>query len=78
MFPESEDCLNLNVWAPDTPGKKPVMIWLYGGAFMFGRNSLGFYDGAHLAAHGVVIVAPNYRVNGKILLSGSAVLMTGC
>ena len=36
--PESEDCLNLNIWAPTTERKQQtaVMIWIYGGAYEFG------------------------------------------
>ena len=36
---QSEDCLNLNVYVPDTADKAPAtMIWLYGGAFEEGMN----------------------------------------
>ena len=63
-MPQSEDCLYLNVWAPQTPkGKKlPVMVWLYGGGFYFGTAAQPLYDGAHMARHGVIVVTLNYRV----------------
>ncbi|KEY68085.1 hypothetical protein S7711_05498 [Stachybotrys chartarum IBT 7711] len=63
---ESEDCLNLNIYAPADaePGSKAVLFWIYGGAFDFGANSLPLYDGAGLAAHeNVVLVTINYRIN---------------
>jgi para-nitrobenzyl esterase len=35
--PVGEDCLTLNVWTPELgAGKRPVMVWLHGGAFHFG------------------------------------------
>ena len=36
--PLSEDCLTLNVWTPAAGGgaKKPVMVWIHGGALVFG------------------------------------------
>jgi carboxylesterase type B len=59
----SEDCLTLNVWAPaETPPEgAPVMVWLYGGGFMFGSGSNADSDGATYARRGVVMVAPNSR-----------------
>jgi para-nitrobenzyl esterase len=62
--PESEDCLSLNVWSPNTaPGTKlPVMVWIYGGAFRTGGSAMSIYDGMELAQHGVVVVTLNYRL----------------
>jgi len=38
-------------------------VWIYGGGFYSGANSLWLYDGKWLAAFGDVIVASlNYRV----------------
>ena len=42
--PETEDCLTLNVWTPaaDSAARRPVMVWLHGGAFSYGSaNSRG-------------------------------------
>jgi para-nitrobenzyl esterase len=63
-LPESEDCLSLNVWSPNTaPGTKlPVMVWIYGGAFRGGGSAMSIYDGMELAQHGVVVVTLNYRL----------------
>ncbi|MBV9914386.1 MAG: carboxylesterase family protein, partial [Sinobacteraceae bacterium] len=60
----SEDCLTLSVWTPGhAPGaRRPVMVFLYGGAFIGGSGAYPLYDSSKLAANGVVVVAPNYRV----------------
>ncbi len=50
--PQGEDCLSLNIWASsDTrPGdRKPVMVWLHGGAYVLGSGSQPLYDGRRLA-----------------------------
>jgi para-nitrobenzyl esterase len=62
--PESEDCLYLNLWtASPAPGeKRPVMLWLHGGAFLVGSGSLPIFDGAALARRGAVVVTINYRL----------------
>jgi len=62
--PESEDCLFLNIWTPATDeGKRPVMVWIHGGAFVIGTANDPMYDGAALAQRGdVVIVSINYRL----------------
>jgi para-nitrobenzyl esterase len=64
-----EDCLFLNVWAPQWPGssKKPVMLWIHGGGNM-GGSALGLggieppFDGESLSRHGVVVVTIQYRL----------------
>jgi len=54
---QSEDCLYLNIWAPHPDGKKrPVMVWLHGGALLNGSGSQADYDGASLAEQGDLIV----------------------
>lgn len=61
----SEDCLTVNVWTPvaRSPGAKlPVMVWIYGGAFVYGTSALPFYDGTAFARRGVVLVSFNYRL----------------
>ncbi|MFH8411421.1 carboxylesterase/lipase family protein [Streptomyces sp. NPDC018019] len=65
---QGEDCLNLNVWTPApgrTAGGLPVMVWIHGGAFRNGTGSLPSYDGARLAAEGVVCVTLNYRLGAE-------------
>lgn len=61
----SEDCLYLNVWAPEAradSGKLPVLVYFHGGGFSYGDASEPRYDGAHLAARGMVVVTANYRL----------------
>ncbi len=60
--PQGEDCLSLNIWAPSTGDRKPVMVWLHGGAYVLGSGSQPLYDGRRLAADGVVVVTINYRI----------------
>ncbi|MDI9916600.1 carboxylesterase/lipase family protein [Rhodococcus sp. IEGM 1379] len=59
-----EDCLSLNVWAPaGITAKKPVMVWIHGGAYFRGASSQPVYDGTSLASNGdVVVVTINYRI----------------
>jgi para-nitrobenzyl esterase len=60
---QSEDCLNLNVWAPEGDvSDLPVLVWISGGAFQFGSGSMPHYDGSALAAQGAVVVTINYRL----------------
>lgn len=60
----SEDCLYLDIYAPapqDGEGPRPVMLWIHGGANVWGSASQ--YDGAQLAAdQGVVVVVVQYRL----------------
>ncbi len=60
----SEDCLYLNVWAPEWPAKHPlpVMVWVHGGSNTAGSGSQSTYDGVSLTARGVVLVTINYRL----------------
>ena len=59
-----EDCLYLNVFTPraDPGAQLPVMVWIHGGALIFGSGGLGIYDGSALARRGVVVVTINYRL----------------
>ena len=67
MFPErwidGEDCLNLNIWTPDSGASGlPVLIWIHGGGFTNGSSSAGELDGRAFARSGVVCVTISYRV----------------
>jgi para-nitrobenzyl esterase len=70
-----EDCLYLNVWAPDGGAGAPVMVWVPGGAFTTGGAGVPLYDGAQLAKRqGVVVVTVTYRVGalGFAAVEGAA------
>lgn len=59
----SDDCLSLNVWSPDLgTARLPVMVWIQGGTYLENNCANPHYDGAKLAASGVVMVSMNYRV----------------
>lgn len=59
-----EDCLYLNVWAPEAKAdeQQPVLVWFYPGGFVWGSGSDDSIDGTALARKGVVVVTINYRV----------------
>jgi para-nitrobenzyl esterase len=70
LFPEvviaGQDCLNLNVWTPDTNAAGlPVLVWIHGGSFMNGSGSVREYAGAAFARDGVVCVTINYRLSAE-------------
>jgi para-nitrobenzyl esterase len=60
----SEDCLALNVWtlAASPAERRPVLVYIHGGAYTGGSGDVALYDGEALAARGVVVVTFNYRV----------------
>jgi para-nitrobenzyl esterase len=58
-----EACLTVTVWSPDTSAALPVMVWIPGGAFVYGAGQLQLYNGSRLAATGdVVVVNVTYRI----------------
>jgi len=61
----SEDCLFLNVWTPGLDGaRRPVMVYIHGGAYSNGSGSSPLYDGVRLCRRGdVVVVTLNHRLN---------------
>jgi para-nitrobenzyl esterase len=60
--PTSEDCLNLNVFAPKGAHGAPVMVWIFGGGNVAGANSIPPNDGSAFARDGIVLVSVNYRL----------------
>jgi para-nitrobenzyl esterase len=58
-----DDYLNVNVWAPEAGAEgRPVFVWIHGGAFVNGNNTIPVYDGHAFARDGVVCVGVNYRL----------------
>lgn len=65
--PTSEDCLTLNVVAPEDAEARsdeslPVMVFIHGGGYLLGSSATPIYDGASLARKGCVYVSVNYRL----------------
>jgi para-nitrobenzyl esterase len=62
----SEDCLFLNVYTPGLRdrARRPVMVYIHGGAYNNGSGSSPLYDGVRLCRRGdVVVVTVNHRLN---------------
>lgn len=57
----SEDCLNLNIWAPPSGENLPVFVYMYGGAMVTGSNANTQLQGTNFARNGVVYVNFNTR-----------------
>jgi para-nitrobenzyl esterase len=64
MGGSAEDCLTLDVWAPEgADGTAPVMVFIHGGSFIFGSGNEPSYDGKRLSeATGAVVITMNYRL----------------
>jgi len=63
--PPGDDWLTVNVWtpAPDPAARRPVMVWIHGGAYKLGSSAQGGYDARRIAADGdLVVVSCNYRL----------------
>ena len=68
FYPQSEDCLYLNVWTQsinDPEKKRPVLVWFHGGGYSTGSGIEHFaYDGENMSRFGdVVVVTLNHRLN---------------
>ncbi|KAF4589932.1 hypothetical protein EYR40_009681 [Pleurotus pulmonarius] len=84
VFPDSEDCLSINVVVPTsaTPTSKlPVAVWIFGGGFELGSPSL--YDGGLIVERSiqlgepVIYVSMNYRVSAFGFLASQEVKDAG-
>lgn len=66
-LPQNENCQFLNIWTPGIQDeqKRPVMVWIHGGAFTNGSSIEQLaYDGENLSKKGdVVVVSLNHRLN---------------
>ncbi len=66
LGPLSEDCLYLNVWTAGLRDgrKRPVMVYIHGGAYSSGSANSILYNGVNLCRRGdVVVVTLNHRLN---------------
>lgn len=85
-----EDCLFLDVYVPGqavrNPSLKlPVVVWMYGGAYIFGSKDslqpeLPFYDGSGMIGqsnNGIIFVAMNYRLGAYGFLAGTTMEQEG-
>lgn len=72
---QSQDCLYLNVWTPDCDNaRRPVLVWIHGGAFILGSGSTSLYQGGRLSERGdVVVVTINYRLGALGFLNWQAI-----
>ncbi len=63
-LPVGEDCLTLNVWTPGLDdARRPVLVWIHGGAFRMGTGGAPMYDGTRISRAGdLVVVSLNYRL----------------
>ncbi len=61
---QDESCLTLNVWTPSADDRRrPVMVWIHGGGWIYEGTEDPLYSGAPLAARGdVVVVSVEYRL----------------
>ena len=66
-WPQNENCLNLNIWTQtlEKGAKKPVLVWIHGGAFSMGSSiEQKAYNGENMSKYGdVVVVSVNHRLN---------------
>ena len=67
LYPQGEDCLHLNIWKADDTGdqKKPVMVWIHGGAYELGGTPEPREEGTNFVHENpdVILVSVEYRLN---------------
>ncbi|XP_026738628.1 venom carboxylesterase-6-like [Trichoplusia ni] len=73
----SENCLYVNIATPKlNPGANlPVLVFIHGGAFMYGEGS--FYDPSHIMDTDMVVVTLNYRLGPLGFLSTGDTIVPG-
>lgn len=70
---KGDDFLTANVWTPDVNSNHlPVMVYIYGGAFVLGASDVPLFEGTNFAKKGVVLVSFNYRlgIEGFLKING--------
>ena len=67
LYPQGEDCLHLNIWKADDKGtqKKPVMVWIHGGAYELGGTPEPREEGTSFVQENpdIILVSIEYRLN---------------
>jgi len=67
LYPQGEDCLHLNIWKADDTGdqKKPVMVWIHGGAYELGGTPEPREEGTNFVRENpdIILVSVEYRLN---------------
>jgi para-nitrobenzyl esterase len=83
--PQNEDCLFLNIWTSSVDNaRRPVMVWIHGGAFIIGSGSQTMYRRNTLVPRGdIVLVSINYRLGAFGFMNlkevtGGKIPATGC
>lgn len=62
-LPQSEDSFFLDIWTPETQGKKPILFWIHGGSFVAGASGDKQNDATMLSKIAdVVVVSVTYRL----------------
>ncbi|XP_041981446.1 juvenile hormone esterase-like [Aricia agestis] len=57
------DCLNLNVYVPNTDTRdRAVYIYIFGGKFVHGHGGRSYYGPKYLVRHDIIVVTFNYRL----------------
>ncbi|MEJ7542295.1 carboxylesterase family protein [Staphylococcus intermedius] len=75
-FPQSEDCLTLNIWRPTKPTYQPlpVIVFIYGGSFVNGHSAQALYHPHEIVKReSVIVVTINYRLGALGFLDWSAI-----
>ena len=67
LYPQGEDCLHLNIWKADEKGaqKKPVMVWIHGGAYEVGGTPEPREEGTRFVQENpdIILISIEYRLN---------------
>lgn len=67
LYPQGEDCLNLNLWnnRADETKNKPIMVWIHGGAYIQGGACTDEYDGTNFVKNhpDVIFASIDYRTD---------------
>ena len=72
--PQSEDCLYLNIWAPQRKKDLPVFVWIHGGGFTGGYAFEPTYHGTKFAKQDIICVTIPYRLGALGFLDVSPIL----